>query len=183
MTTRTLHIISALSMTWGAVASAAPDDFISPLIGSLEAGVLCAQDSGIARDAPDTVAGTTHIVENAPPFISTGRVVPAVIGVGFGVKSSVMMDGGLDTVRMTVTHPPLFGSGATEQSFITSIGAQGAPGITFYQFDYDYELALGDWTMTASAGGMTLYQQTFTVVAPSLLPELAGLCGYSDYLS
>ena len=170
-------------MTWGAVLAAEADNFISPLIASFEAGVLCAEDSTVARDAPDTVAGTTHVVDEAPPFINNGRIVPAVIGVGFGIKSSVLTEQGLDTVRIRVTHPPFAGSGATEQSFMTTIGAQNAPSITFYQFDYAYELALGDWTMTASTGGVTLYEQTFTVVAPTLLPELSGLCGSSDYLS
>lgn len=191
MTTRLLNITSALTVCfatgWGAVVLAqdtgSPRDFVSMLIDSFEAGVVCAQDGGTVRDAPGTVAGTTHVVEQAPPFVSNGRRVPAVLGIGFGVKSSVPLPSGLEDVTMTVTHPPFKGSGATEQSFVTRIGGEGIPGITFYQFDYDYELALGEWTMSAFANGVTLYHATFTVVPPAALPELASVCGYSDLLS
>lgn len=152
------------------------------MIGFLEAGVLCAQEGGAVREAPDTVAGTTHVVEEAPAFISTGRAVPAVLGVGFGVRSGVLGDLGVEDVTMTVTHPAFAGSGATEQSFLTRVGTQNSPGITFYQFDYGYELALGEWTMTASVGSTVLYDITFTVVPPSALPELAEACGFTHLI-
>ena len=155
---------------------------MSPMIGHLEAGVLCAQDGMVVRDAPDTVAGTTHVVEQAPDFISMGRAVPAVLGVGFGVKSGVLGDIGVDGVTMTLTHPAFEGTGATEQSFVTRVGSENAPGVTFYQFDYRYELALGDWTMTASVGSTILYEVHFTVVPPSALPELAEACNYLDLI-
>lgn len=168
---------------FGLTASAAQDDFVSPLVGFFEAGVLCAQDAVTVREAPNTVAGTTHVIDEAPPFVSTGRIVPAVIGIGFGVRAGVGSDFSIEDVTMTVSHPPFAGNGATEQSFVTSIGPEGAPGITFYQFDYGYELALGDWTMAAAANGVTFYEVTFTVVPPAALPELAGACGYLDLLS
>ena len=174
--------VSALSIAWGVCASAAENDFVSPLVGFFEAGVLCAQEGGTVRLAPDTLAGTTHVVEEAPRFVSTGRLVPGVLGIGFGVRSGLASDVGQDGVLMTVTHPPLEGSGTTQQSFRTVIGSRDVPGITFYQFDYGYELALGEWTMSASYGGVTLYESTFTVVPPSDLPELAGVCGYLDLI-
>lgn len=184
---RTILKISALAVPfmggWGVVVSAQADDFISPLLGFYEAGVLCAQDGGEVREAPNTVAGTTHVIVDAPPFVSKNRFVPAVLGIGFGVRagldSPLAQSGGL----MSVTHPPLNENDTTQQSFLTTIGTQDVPGITFYQFDYAYELALGDWTMTATYGAVTLYETTFTVVPPQALPELAGVCGYLDLLS
>lgn len=152
------------------------------MLGFFEAGVLCAQNGGEVREAPDTVAGTTHVVDDVPPFVSTGRAVPAVIGIGFGVRSGLVGDLGQDGVTMTVTHPPFAGNGATEQSFLTRVGAQDTPGITFYQFDYGYELALGEWSMTASVGSTILYKVDFVVVPPSALPELAVVCGYQDLI-
>lgn len=181
MNMHSTFFVSALSIAWGVCVSAAERDFVSPLLGHFEAGVLCAQDSGTIRLAPDTLAGTTHVVEEAPPFVSNGRLVPAILGVGFGVKAGLASEFGQEGVLMSVTHPPLDG-GATEQSFTTVIGPREVPGITFYQFDYGYELALGNWTMTASYGGVTLYETTFTVVPPSALPELAGACGYLDLI-
>ena len=179
MNKRHTLICSALAIGWGVSASAQNADVISPMIGFLEAGVLCAQDGGVAREAPGTVSGTILSVESAPDFISTGRTVPAVIGVGFGVRSGVAGDLGVEGVTMTVTHPPFAGTGTTEQSFTTYVGTELAPGITFYQFDYGYELALGEWTMTATV----LYELDFVVVPPTALPELADICGYADLFS
>lgn len=181
---RTTLLASALSLTLGAVAFAQKADFISPDIGFFEAGVLCALDSGVARDAPGTVAGTTHVVETTPPFVNTERRVPAVLGIGFGVLSGTVKNQLLEGVTMTVTHPPLPGNGTTSQSFTTTIAPSTDPRITFYQFDYGYELALGDWTLTTTMpDGTVLYKVTFTVVPPVQLPELAGACGYLDLLS
>ena len=176
-------VCSALSIAWGVAVWADGDDFVSPLVGFFEGGVLCAQDSGVVRDAPDTVAGTTHVVQEAPAFVSNGRLVPAVLGIGFGVRSGIASEFGQEGVLMKVTHPAFEGSGASQQSFTTYIGPQSDPGVTFYRFDYGYELALGDWTMSASYNGVKLYETTFTVVAPSALPELADVCGYLDLIS
>jgi len=109
--------------------------------------------------------------------------VPAVLGIGFGVRAGIAGPVGIDNVIMQVTHPPFTGTGATQQSFATSIGAEETPGVTFYQFDYGYELALGEWIMTAVSGEEVLYEVTFNVVPPSALPELADVCGYIDLLS
>ncbi len=183
MKMRFIIFCSAPSIAWGVSVWGQEADFVSPLVDFFEAGVVCAQDSGTIRDAPDTVAGTTHVVEAAPPFVSQGRVVPAVLGIGFGARSGLASDVGIDGVTITVTHPPFTGSGATKQSFQTYIGPHDAPGITFYQFDYDYELVTGDWVMRASSGGVTLYEMTFTVVPPTAMPQLADACGYLDLLS
>lgn len=182
MMMRTLIYTSALTIGWGVVVFAQTPDDVSPFLGSFEAGILCAQEPSGIREAPDTVAGTTHVIDTSPDFVNTGRVVPAVIGIGFGVRAG-LGDVGLDGVLMTVTHPPLEGSGVTEQSFMTSIGSSDEPGLTFYQFDEDYELALGEWRMTATTADAQLYDVTFTVVPPAALPELAGACGYLDLLS
>jgi len=164
-------------------APAQTDDFQSPLLGFFEAGVLCAQDGVRNRDAPNTIAGSTRVVTEAPAFISAGRMVPAVLGVGFGVRAGLTGDLSRNGVTMHISHPPLTGSGVQDQSFITTIGSEFTPSITFYQFDEPYELALGDWTMTARLGAVTLYETTFTVVTPDLLPDLADACGYLDLLS
>ncbi|MCF2871841.1 DUF3859 domain-containing protein [Octadecabacter sp. G9-8] len=183
MMMRVTFLTSALALCGGVAVWAQSDDFVSPLIGFYEAGVICAPDAVTTRAAPDTVAGTTNVVEDAPPFVSKARLVPAVLGIGFGVRAGMDAPVGQNGVTMTVTHPALTGNGATQQSFVTAVGGKTTPGITFYQFDHGYELALGDWTMTASLGGVTLYETTFTVVPPQALPQLAGACGYLDLLS
>lgn len=183
MKMRPARLICALALGGGTIVFAAGDDFASPLLATFEAGIVCAQDSGVTRDAPDTVAGSSNVIDEAPAFVSTGRVAPAVLGLGFGVQAGVSGDIGMEGVTMSVTHPPFDGSGATRQSFTTYIGPGDDPSITMYQFDFPYELALGDWTMRASRSGVTFYEVTFTVMPPAALPDLAGVCGYTDLLS
>lgn len=182
MQIRFLILIHALAFGWGMSVSADDTSFQSPLLAVFEAGVVCAIETGLEREAPNTVAGSTHVITAPPPFISTDRVVPAVLGFGFGVRAGLKGDLTQNGVVVRVTHPPFAGTGATEQSFVTRIGPETDPGVTFYQFDHGYELVTGDWTIKGSMGAVTLFETTFTVVPPDALPELAGACGYQDLL-
>jgi len=40
-----------------------------------------------------------------------------------------------------------------------------------YSFDVDYELVLGAWTMRAESAGRIVYEVTFEVLDPALLPR------------
>lgn len=154
---------------------------VSPEIGFFEAGVLCSPDDIATAPAPDTIAGFTNIIEGDPPFVSTGRVVPGVIGVSFGVKSQAAK-ADFPAVTIVVTHPPMGPEGVTRQSYSSDIIASDTS-LTFYELEYDYEVVLGDWTFTAMDGDRVLFSTTFTVVPPAQIPELAGICGYEDLLS
>ncbi len=162
-------------------AQPAPDA-TSAALASVQSGVVCPPPTIGSSPAPDTLAGTTHLIEEEPPFVSLSNRVPAVIGIGFGVKAMAEATLGIDTVTMTVTHPPMGDGGATAQSFETRISGLD-PSLTFYQFDYDYELVRGIWQMEASKNGTVLYRTTFEVVAPELVPELASICGFENLLS
>ena len=165
-----------------APAVAAPADVTGPLIGSLESGIICPPPSVGESLAPGTVAGVTHLVEENPPFVSMSDRVPAVIGIGFGAKSMTADLFGLPDVTMTVTHPPMGKDRVTQQSFQTRIDGT-APSLTFYQFDYPYELVRGRWTMEAQRDGELLYRVAFDVVDPKDAPELARVCGFEELLS
>ena len=80
----------ATGMAWGNVASAAEDDFVSTEVGFFEAGVICAQAINVVRDAPDTLAGSTHVIEDAKPFVSKGRIVPAVLGFDLALRPNLV---------------------------------------------------------------------------------------------
>ena len=164
-----------------AIAQEAAGDTVAAVLSHFEAGILCAQEVIGTSPAPDTVAGITNIIENDPPFVSNGRQVPAVLGVGFGVKAQ---SAGIDypEVTMVLTHPPMGPEGMTRQSYTTSIGTADTS-ISFYQLEYDYELVIGHWTFTAMAAGKVLYSAGFDVVDPRQVPELGGLCGYEHLLS
>lgn len=154
----------------------------SPDLISLEAGVVCPPPAVGTAPAPGTVAGTTHIIEEEPPFVSTARRVPAVIGIGFGIKALAADDFGMEDVTVVVTHPPMGPDHVQTQQFGTRISGI-SPSITFYQFDYDYELITGQWKMVAIRENRVLYSVTFDVLPASAVPELASICGYEDLLS
>lgn len=157
-------------------------DALTPLINSFEAGVVCAPNVVSTREAPNTVAGETYVVEEVPPFVSHERLVPAVLGVGFAVRASSKDPFGLPGVEMRVTHPPMGADGVTEQRFFSFVGSPTDPSYTSYTFDHDYELVTGDWAFAAYLGDTLLYRVSYTVVSPDLLPDLAAECGYTDLL-
>jgi hypothetical protein len=165
-----------------AFAQAPQPDLATAAIASMEVGVICAPESLGTRAAPGTIAGTTHLIEEEPPFVATTRRVPAVLGIGFGIKSQALDINGMDGVQMTVTHPPMGAAGQTTQTFSSTIRGTD-PSLTFYQFDFDYELLPGFWQIEASFGGETLYRTTFEVLPPEQMPELAEICGYVDLFS
>lgn len=156
-------------------------DQIGPLISSFKAGIFCAPTVVRTEPAPDTVAGVTNIIEDVPPLVSAGRNVPAVLGMGFGILSGAKQAMLLD-VLIVVTHPPMGDAGVTRQSYYSDITNTGES-MTLYQFDYDYELVQGPWTITATQGDTLLFRAGFTVVPPQQVPELAGVCGYENLLS
>lgn len=165
-----------------AFAQAPQPDLTAAAIASMEVGVICAPDAQGVREAPGTIAGTTHIIEEEPPFVAATRRVPAVLGIGFGIKSQALDIGGINGVQMTVTHPPMGAGGQTTQTFSSTIRGTD-PSLTFYQFDFDYELLPGFWQIEASHSGETLYRTTFEVLPAEQMPELADICGYVDLFS
>lgn len=156
-------------------------DQLGPLMASFKAGIFCAPKVVSTVPAPDTVAGVTNVIKEVPPFVSAGRNVPAVLGMGFGTlsgsKQGILLD-----VLVVVTHPPMGDAGITRQSYYSEITNVGES-MTLYQFDYDYELVQGAWTITATKGNDLLFRAGFTVVPPQQVPELAGVCGYENMLS
>jgi len=174
-----LPAIAALFLS--SVAASAEGDFAST-VQQLDAGILCAAEPVGAAPAPDTIAGETHIIGEEPDFVRLGHSVPAAIGIGFGIKSLATEAEGIGNVDMVVSHPPMGQNQITTQRFTTSISGVD-PSLTFYQFDYAYELVLGTWTFTAMSDEDVIYTVNFEVVDPRQVPELAGLCTGPDLLS
>jgi len=170
------------ALTVAALGQTAQADKVSKQIARLEVGVICAPPNVGETPAPGTVAGTTHLIDVEPAFVSLTRRVPAVVGMGFGVKAQSRDAAGLPDVTITITHPPMGKSATTSQTFQSRISGLDLS-LTFYQFDFDYELVLGIWHLEARQGSDLLYSTTFNVVPPSKIPELATICGYQDLLS
>lgn len=164
------------------VAMAQEPDIVSPLIASHASGVICAPPTTGTSPAPGTVAGTTHLIDVEPDFVSTKRRVPAVLGIGFGIKAWAADVFGIPNVVMTISHPEMGELRATSQNFGSNISGT-KPSLTFYQFDFDYELVTGFWQMEAARGTDVLYRTTFEVLPPDQVPELAAICGFAELLS
>lgn len=151
-------------------------------ISFLETGVICAPETVGTAPAPDTVAGVTNVIEEDPPFVSTANRVPAVLGLGFGAKATSQTTTGIEDVIVIVRHPAMGPEGATVQSYATRITGQGTSN-ALYQFDFEYELLPGRWSIEARKAGQLLYRSQFEVVPPQDIPELAGACGFEELLS
>ena len=172
-----LLILTVLAFVPASIAAQTHTD----IIAEIQTGVVCAPERSDVVAAPDTISGTKNVIDHDPPFVSRKHRVPAVLGVGFGVKARAA-EGPLASVRFTVVHPPMGPSRVTRQSFETVIGSNDLS-LTFYQFDHAYELVLGTWKMTATQGDLLLYSAEFEVLAPDQVPELAGVCGFEALLS
>ena len=163
-----------------ALPSSVVADTLGPRVSAFRAGIACGQEVLATAPATDTVAGVTNIIEGEVEFISNGRMVPAVLGISFGAKVQAKGDPITD-VMMQVTHPPMGAEGTTRESYFTNISATDMS-LALFQFDYDYELVEGPWTITALKDGETIYSVDFTVVSPAAVPGLAAVCGYEDLL-
>ncbi|WP_368184983.1 DUF3859 domain-containing protein [Aestuariibius sp. HNIBRBA575] len=159
------------------------EDYIAPQIAFLEAGIVCETPSTGTRVAPDTAIGYIDVIEGSPDFISNSRVVPAVPGIHFGIKASIMGDADLDGITIHTYHPPFKDTGLTHQQYQTSLAGSGPPSGSYYGLDFDYEVVTGTWVFEAEFEGFTLYRVAFELVDPTLVPELAEACNYSDLFS
>jgi hypothetical protein len=171
----------ALALAALPALAADPRDVTSPRMAEVLSGVICSPEVVETQPAPDTIAGVSNVIAEDPPFVSEGRRVPAVIGVGFAVKARTVRED-LFGLTVIVTHPPMGPEGVTRQSFVTDIGSADLSLIA-WQFEYNYELVTGPWTISVSDGTEKLYTVGFDVVPPDMVPELAATCGFEALLS
>lgn len=175
-----MRFLVVLFVLWPIMGLSQSHDYSAPRINDFQAGIFCAPEVVETVPAPGTVSGESNILEYTPDFVSTGRNVPAVLGMGFGVKSSAK-NVPIYNVTVHVTHPPMGPNGVTEQTYTTYIDSHDLS-VSLYQFDYGYELVEGLWTMTALDGEDLLYRASFNVVPPNLVPDLASVCHYEHLL-
>ncbi|WP_160147776.1 DUF3859 domain-containing protein [Tabrizicola flagellatus] len=164
-----LTLFLALSAPLGA-EPAAPQT--GPEVASLQAGVFCALQAMDQRPAPGTLSGWIHVPDGEIDFHWPDvRVVPARIGIAFGVKSrltpGLSLSGEMRVYRPGATTPE------TWQSSFTDMGDQ----FGFFRFDREDELLPGIWRFEAWAWEKRLYSVEFEVVPAAALPGIAQACG------
>jgi len=159
----------------GLAAQDVRNPFTSDAIESLVYGVYCADPPVELEDAPETAAGVVNIVPTLPEMRAETTVVPARIGVGFGVLATARDGDVLDPVRVTITHPPYADSGIEVERWVTSIDGEG-PSLVGFSFETEGELVAGPWTFEADHEGELLFRVAFEVVPAAMVPDLAQ-CG------
>ena len=160
---------------WAAAAQDLPNPYSSDLIESLVHGVYCAEAPIDLEEAPDTAAGVVNIVPGLPEMRRITTLVPAQIGIGFGVLVQAREGLVLDPLVVTITHPPYPDSGVEAERWVTGVGDEGS-GLVGFSFELESELVTGPWTFEAEHEGEIVFRVSFEVVPPALLPDLAQGC-------
>lgn len=180
---RALFLPIILLFAWAlpAYAQQASNPRVSPLLADLTYGLYCAQDPERRDPAPETASGVINIVPVIPEFQFRQKLVPAEIGIGFGVLAQAPLGALYDPVTVTVTHPPYAETGIEVEQWITDIDA--GQNLMGFSFDHGYELVLGEWTFTATTqDGEELFHIAFEVIAPELMPQVISTC-FGSFMS
>ncbi len=160
----------ALALCAASGATAAPR---TPGAAEFEYGYFCAMEPVDEGVAEGTISGTVSFVEGPPPFLNLGSLVPGQLGVGFGVHVRVRPEyEGMVTVL--VEHPPMGPEGVTRQVWVTDLSSAEQEYLG-YSFDEPYEVVKGQWIMSATANGRVIYEASFEVLDPVLMPPVT--CG------
>ncbi|NDV02230.1 DUF3859 domain-containing protein [Pseudoroseicyclus tamaricis] len=146
------HALAALAFA-AAAAPAAAEDYVSDSISGWHAGAVCSSSfpAGGVRDAL--------------PFIAETQVVPAALGIGFGVEAQSAL-GDIPNVTVVVTHPAFGGEGSQQQRFNMSISGTALSAF-YYRLEEPQEVQTGIWRIEAQANGQVLYGIDFELIAPS----------------
>lgn len=154
------------------LADPAPPD-PGPLVARIEVGAFCALQDMDQAPAPGTLSGWIHVPDGEISFHWPDRqVVPATIGIAFGVKARLAPGGLVPDAEMRVYRPDR----TTPEIWPTGFSDLDAS-VAFFRFDYEHELVPGTWRFQAWDGPTMLYEVEFEVVPAAALPQIAEACG------
>jgi hypothetical protein len=122
--------------------------------------------------SPQTPSGVTRVDVGGPILVCATNIIPAKIGILFGMSYEISNVPGPDRVidvTKIARHPRITKPDGTTTDGFTSIEKQPVlggkvEGFTGYGFDHDYELVAGDWEFEIQYGGQTIGTQKFTVL-------------------
>ncbi|MEJ6390958.1 DUF3859 domain-containing protein [Gymnodinialimonas ulvae] len=182
MLARILLTLTLLLPSLAMAQSGAPNPRIADGIGDLAYGIYCAQEPERRDPAPNTASGHLNIVPTIPDLQFRQKLVPAELGIGFGVLATAAPGVIHDPVTVTVTHPPYPDSGIEVEQWTSDIDDLG-PSLMGFSFDTPNELLLGEWTFSAhTSDGTELFHIAFEVVPPELMPQVISGC-FGSFLS
>ncbi|MGL4319553.1 MAG: hypothetical protein ACRCS3_01695 [Paracoccaceae bacterium] len=166
--------ILILAILWPLAAIAKPATPVwVPPIADISFGIFCAIQTEGDAPAPLTRSGVIHTVANDPAFHWPGqRIVPASLGLAFGVKSQSIAGTSLPFSEMRVLRP-----NETIPDIWNSPISDIDPSFAFFRFDTEEELIPGIWVFEAWDAGKRLYRVEFQVVPADQGIGIASACG------
>ena len=168
-------VLSGLAALWLAgVAWAEPAlPVAGPMVAEVKVGVFCALQSMAQQPAPGTLSGWIHVPDGKIDFHWPDRqVVPAALGLAFGVKARLVPGESVVEGEMRVFRP----GGAAPEYWGTSF-SEFDDQVSFFRFDDDSELIPGIWRFEGWDGRTQLFSVEFEVVPAAALPEIVDACG------
>ncbi len=174
-----LWLLSALPAAAQGTAPLA--DILLPPLEMSEAGIYCPADHVAKEDAPDTESGYILLTEENPEMVLSSRVVPAYIGISFGIRIRLEPGAPLEPYVFTVHHPPVGPRQVTTESWNPALDSRW--GVRSFNFEFDRELVTGTWTFEVSRDDVVLLRQSFEVVPPMQAPEAIDICFGNTFVS
>lgn len=156
-------------------------DFVRAPVQMEEAGIYCPMDNLGTAPAPQTESGYILLMEGDQRVAVHDRLVPAQLGISFGVRIRLAPGTPADGYRMVVKHPAYGPSDMTMQSWDPNIGTGW--GVRSFQFEYDRELQPGLWSMELYKEDTLMMRQSFQVVPPAQAPDAIDICFGNTFIS
>lgn len=128
-----------------------------------EYGIFCPDEATGRIEAPDTERGFIDLITGDPRVDFHTDIVPGELGLGFGMRFRLEDGLGPRVGRVIITHPPFGAQAVTRESYPITIDGEGTS-MTQFDFDDDYEVQYGAWTLAIEVDGEVLLSHTFTVV-------------------
>lgn len=169
-----LGLVMLVPVILGATAAQASTPVIGQRVAEMVVGVYCAQPPEDRVDAPGTVSGVINIVRDLPVMQAGQLVVPAELGVGFGVLVD-MQPGQAAQAIVELTHPPYPTNGVEVETYVTDL-SDLSTNLVGFSFDHDYELVPGPWTFRVFDDAGDVFAVTFQVAPAGSLPASMSPC-------
>ncbi|WP_176440852.1 DUF3859 domain-containing protein [Oceanicola sp. 22II-s10i] len=147
-----------------------------------EFGVYCPDEATGRVEAPDTERGFIDLIQGDPRVDFQTDVVPGELGLGFGMRFRFEDGHGVRMGRVIITHPPFGNPPVTRESYSITVESD-VSSMTQFDFDDDYEIQYGTWTLAIEVDGEILLSRDFHVVPKEQSPISTKLCEGPSLLS
>lgn len=164
--------IAALWLAGATLADPLPPS-AGPAVGEIKVGVFCALQSMAQQPAPGTLSGWIHVPDGEVEFHWPDRqVVPAALGLAFGVKARLVPEQNVTQGEMRVFRP-----GSDVAEYWATAFSDLDDSVSFFRFDDESELITGIWRFEGWDGRTQLFSVEFEVVPATALPAITDACG------